>query len=116
MIMRPFKIAAIASWGSLIVCFLVFVYIAISAPNTVLVNNAGDRDEKIREIRSSTDIGYLQERATMLILNGEFTSSLSMFLCRIALGTLLIAMICSGLILIQARKLRGQIHQGKSED
>lgn len=113
MTMPPFKVSTTASWVSLIVCALVFAYIGFTAANTVLINGPQDRDDEVREIRASTDTHYLQERAATLIQLGEFTSSLSMLLCRLALGALLVAMICSIVTLVQAHKLRRQIDETK---
>lgn len=103
---RPFKIIVTASWVSLVVCFLVLGYIAFTAANTVLVSGTAERDKYIQEVRSSTDIHYLQERAATFIGLGEFTSSLSMLLCRLALGALVLAVLCSVITLVQVRKAR----------
>lgn len=110
---QPFKISTAASWVSLVICALVFGYIALTAANTGLVSGAAERDQDIREVRASTDVHYLQERAATLIHLGSFTSSLSMLLCRLALGALLVAMICSGVTIVQARRLRRQLDDTK---
>jgi hypothetical protein len=108
---HSFKITTTAAWVSLVVCSLVFVYIAFTTADTVLINGAKDGDDSVHEVRSSTDIHYLQERAAGLIQLSAFTSSLSMLLCRLALGALLIAMICSGVDLVQIRKMRRRIDE-----
>jgi hypothetical protein len=109
----PFKLSTAASWVSLIICAIVFVYIALAAANTVSISGAADRDAKVREVRASTDTQYLQERAAMLIQAGAFTSQLSMTLCRLSLGALLVAIICSGVTVVQARRVRREINEAK---
>jgi len=111
---NSFKITTTAAWISLLVCSLVFAYIAFTAVDTVLISGTKDRDDSVREVRSSTDIHYLQERAAGLIQLSAFTSSLSMLLCRFALGALLVAMICSGVVLVQIRRMRRRINETKN--
>ena len=106
-----FKLSPAASWASLIICAIAFVYIAFAAANTVLISGASDRDAQVREVRASADTHYLQERAAMLIQAGAFTSDLSMTLCRLSLGALLVAMLCSGVTIVQARRVRKAINQ-----
>ena len=94
---------------SLVVCALVSLYIALTAANTVLIPGTQYRDDRLREIRASTHTHYLQERAATLIQLVSFTGSLSMLLCRLALGALLVAIVCSGITIIQVRRLRRQL-------
>ena len=109
------KIIAAASWLTLIVCFLAFCYIGVNAANTVLVTGPKDRDDMIRDIQASKDARYLQMRGTTLVQGSEFTSWLSMFLCRVAVVAFLISMICSGVTLFQARRLRRLMDQARPE-
>jgi hypothetical protein len=110
---RHLSITLAASWASLVVCCLVFIYIALTAANTVLVSDKQERDHHVQEVRASTDTHYLQERAVSFIELGWFTSTLSMLLCRLALGALLVSMICSGITLVQVRRLRRQFNESK---
>jgi hypothetical protein len=93
----------------MVVSLLVFMCILFLAAETVFIGSAKDRDEDIRDVRSSTDTHYLQERAVTLIQCGETTGSMSMFLCRLALGALFVSVTCSGITLVQTRRLRKQI-------
>jgi 4-hydroxybenzoate polyprenyltransferase len=108
-----FRVSTTASWVSLVVCALAFAYIALTAANTELISGKEDRDRRIQEVRASTDTHYLQERAAILIKVGALTSSLSMLLCRLALGALLVAMICSGITIVQAWRLTRQFDDSK---
>lgn len=92
----------------MLLCIAVFYFIAICAPETTLVSNARERDERIRSVESSSDLGKVQSTATMLLEAGYGTSYTAMILCRIFLGTLLFIIVGAVITLRQVRRIRRQ--------
>jgi hypothetical protein len=107
----PLKTLQIVSWLTFLLCTPVVLFIAISAANTVMMAGPEARDESVRTIESSTDLRYVQQRAVALIKGAAFTSRLSMFLCRLAVVTMLLVMVGAGISLIQIRRLRKQLNE-----
>lgn len=107
-VIRQIKITMIASWVSLIVCFPVYLYISLTALDTVLIGDEKSDTQNIREILLTSDWHSLRERAAFLVQQGHIKSKLSMLLCNLALVGFLVAMTCSIVIILQTRKLKKQ--------
>src|SRR5262249_23257443 len=105
------KVLATTSWLSLFLCAPVLLYLAISAPTTVLVSTAEGRDESVRKTESSTDLRYVRQRAKELVQLGWVTSQQSLWLCRLAIGTLFLLMVGASISLVQIRRLRRQLRE-----
>ena len=105
------KVLATTSWLSLFLCAAVLLYLAISAPKTALVGTAAGRDESVRKTESSTDLRYVRQRAIELVQLGWVTSQQSLFLCRLAIGTLFLVMVGASISLVQIRRLKRQLSQ-----
>ena len=106
-----FNVLATTSWLSLVLGAAVLFYLAISAPNTVLVSTAEGRDESVRKTESSTDLRYVRQRAKELVQLGWVTSQRSLLLCRLAISTLFLEIVGASINLIQIRRLRRQLSE-----
>jgi hypothetical protein len=105
------KVLATTSWLSLFLCAAVLLYLAISAPNTVLESTVEGRDESVRKTESSTDLRYVQQRAIELVQLGWVTSQQSLLLCRLVIGTLFLVMVGASISLVQIRRLKRQLSE-----
>ena len=106
-----FKVLATTSWLTLFLCGAVFLYLAVSAPTTVLVSTEQGRDESVRKTEASTDLRYVKQRAAELVQLGWVTSRQSLLLCRLAMGTLLLVMAGASISLVQIRRLRRRLSE-----
>ncbi len=100
-----------ALWVSYFLCAAVFLYLLVCAGNVVFVHSVQDRDKSIRDIQSSTDLRYVQERAVSLVKLGWYTGQMSMRLLLVAIGTLLVVLVCTIVSLLQIRRLRRKLNE-----
>lgn len=108
-----------ASWVSLMVCLPAYLYISLTALDTVLIGDEKSDAQNVREILLTSDWHSLQERAAFLFRQGHATSKLSMRLCNLALVGFLVAMACSIVSILQTRRLKKQLNyleKGKVSD
>lgn len=111
---RSLNLLAVVWWIILLVSATVFLVFAWYTPQTGFFSSTSARDAEIQSIKSVTDIGLLQQKATLYVLTGYATGATKTFLCRIALGTLLLIIIGSVAGLFQLRWIRS--HLSDSED
>ena len=108
---RSLQIVAATSWIVMSVCAVVFLYFAIAIPNVISENLIRDRDKNVQEIRSSTDLHEVQQIATWRTQEEAYISDSARMLLIIAVVTLLLCMICSGVNLFQIRRLKKQLQR-----
>src|ERR1022692_1740732 len=108
---RSLQILAATSWIVMSVCAVVFLYFAIAIPNVISENIIRDRDKNVQEIRSSTDLHEVQQIATWRTQEEAYISDSARMLLIIAVVTLLLCMICSGVNLFQIRRLKKQLQR-----
>jgi len=96
---------------TLVLSVVLFFYIAICAPETVLVRNALDRDEGIRSVESTTDLRQVQGTATGLLQAGYATSKTAMVVCRVFLGALVLVGCGAVITLRQTSRIRRESHE-----
>ena len=108
---RALNTISAISWLTLLLCVALFFFIAFSAPETTLVSNSRDRDERIHSVESSTDLREVQGTATGLLRAGYATSDTAMILCRIVLGAFLFIIAGTVIILRQVGRIRRESHE-----
>jgi ABC-type Fe3+ transport system permease subunit len=111
---RSLKILTGSSWVVLSVCTLVLLFLAVTIPNVISESIIKDCDKNVQEIRSSTDLHEVQQIATWRTQGEAYTSESARMLLIIAVVTLLLCMICSGVSLLQIRRLKKQLYDTKS--
>ncbi len=107
---RSLKILAASSWSVLLLCVVVFFYLAIAIPNVISSSIINDRDKNVQEIRASTDLHEVQQIATWRTQEEAYISDSARMLLIISVVTLLLCMICSGISLFQIRRLRRELY------
>jgi ABC-type Fe3+ transport system permease subunit len=108
---RALKILSASSWGVLLICGVVFLYLAIAIPNVISESIINDRGKNVQEIRSSTDLHEVQQIATLRTQEEAYISDSARMLLIIAVITLLLCILCSSISLFQIRRLRKQLGQ-----
>jgi 2-methylaconitate cis-trans-isomerase PrpF len=108
---RTLKILSASSWGVLLLCGAVFLYLAIAIPNVISVDIINDQGKNVLEIRSSTNMYEVQQIATMRTQEEAYISESARMLLYIAFLTLLLCILCSSISLFQIRRLRKQLGQ-----
>jgi hypothetical protein len=108
---RALKILSASSWGVLLVCGVVFLYLAIAIPNVISASIINDQGKNVQEIRSSTDLHEVQQIATLRTQEAAYISESARVLLVIAVVTLLLCILCSSINLFQIRRLRKQLGQ-----
>jgi len=108
MISRALNTVSAVAWATVLLSIVVFLFVAVCAPETTLVRNVGERDERIQSIQTSGDLRQVQGAATSLLEAGYATSHTAMILCRLFLGTLLLAVGGAVVTLRQVRGIRKQ--------
>jgi hypothetical protein len=111
---RSLKILTGSSWVVLSVCTLVLLFLAVTIRNVISESIIKDCDKNVQEIRSSTDLHEVQQIATWRTQGEAYTSESARMLLIIAVVTLLLCMICSGVSLLQIRRLKKQLYDTKS--
>jgi energy-converting hydrogenase Eha subunit C len=101
------KVAMVA-WLTVVLCSVLFLFIAICAPETTLVRDTRERDDSIRSIESSSDLRQLQRTATGLLQAGYATSATAMVFCHVTLATHLLIGVGAVITLMQVRRMRRQ--------
>jgi ABC-type spermidine/putrescine transport system permease subunit II len=110
---RALKLLSASSWSVLSLCGVVFLYLAISIPNVVSESIINDQDKNVQEIRSSTDLHWVQQIATWRTQEEAYISDGARMLLIIALITVLLCILCSCVSLFQIRRLKRQLSQQK---
>ena len=101
-----FKTISTVAWSTLYTAIVLLFFVAAFAPETRLVRNSRERDERIRSIESSDDLRQVQATATLLLHAGYATSSTASIICRVFLSALLISIIGSAITIWQLRRIR----------
>ena len=105
------KILTVCSWFALFLCAVVFFYLAIAIPNVISETIIKDEDKNVQQIRASTDLREVQQIATLRTQEDAYVTGSARTLLMISVVTMLLCMVCSGISLIQIRRLRRQLHE-----
>jgi hypothetical protein len=111
--LRSLDILSVSSWVLLTVCAAALLFLAFTIPNVISISRVKDRDKNIEAIRASTDLQEVQQIAAWRTREEAYITEAARLLLIISVVALLCCMICTGVNLLQIRRIRREL---KNED
>ena len=105
---RLLQILHFSTWTALSVGAAALLFLAMTLPNVMQPGEKNARDKNLEEIRASTDLHEVQEIAIWRTKEAGYLMQSTRMLMIIAVGALLISMVCSTVSLAQIRRLKNK--------
>ena len=111
---RSLKILVASSWIVLSLCAATLLFLAVASPNVISDQIIKDRTKDVQEIRTSTDLRWVQQIATFRtqVLAGTMDSARALLLA--AAFVILLCGSAAGFSLRQLSRLRRDLQGPKS--
>ena len=90
-------------------CAVALVFFAFAIPNVISMARVNERDKRIEEIRSSTDLHEVQQIAAFRTQEEAYVTEAARLLLIVAVAVVLFCIVCTGINVFQIRRLRKEL-------